>query len=64
MQASYSPVQLILSELLLCTFSFLFFKGRDGVIFGGGFGTLNNVGIASQISLFFFSTFVNCELSK
>ena len=63
-QASCLVVQVILSELFLCTFPFLFFKGRVGVIFGGGFGTLNNVGIACLVSLFFLSGFVDCEFSK
>ena len=63
-QASGSAGQLALSEVLLCMFLFLFFKGRVGVIFGGGFGTLNSVGIACLVSLFFLSAFVNCEFSK
>ena len=36
--------------------------GQDGVTFGGGFGTSNNVGIAFQMSLLFGTQVIVAQL--
>ena len=47
-----------------CVLNSITLSDREGVTFDGGFGTLNNVGIAFLMSQFCFSLFVNCESSK
>lgn len=48
---------------VVCTGCFLF--GLVGVTLGGGFGTLNKVGMAHHmIPAFLLSLFLNCDFSK
>ena len=49
--------------VIVCTGCFLF--GLVGVTLGGGFGTLNKVGMAHHmIPAFLLSLFLNCDSSK